>query len=210
MYQVAAPDQASALVDQLLEFNRPPWTYWASWTYATVESARAVGALDAAGRIAYDVLTAVYPVLDRHTDAGVGAQPGTSAEWWADDLARTTPLNETYGWGATTATLMLRHLLGFGPNPDASRVVFELAPALQGRLLAPGSYLGFANLHYRGATFDLGLSVGSGGHFTLRVTPGSPETVCVQGEEGRVPGDAIDGSMQYQIQNCQRYRVCIA
>jgi hypothetical protein len=126
----------------------PRLVYWASWTYTVVEAARAAGAFEVTGRIAYDVLASVYPTLDRREDANVGARPGTSHEWRADDLSRTTVINETYGWGATTATLLLRHLFGFGPSQDTSRVAFELAPALQGELMTPGRCLGFANLHY--------------------------------------------------------------
>jgi hypothetical protein len=209
MYDVAAPEQAAALVSHLLEFNRPPWTYWASWTYTVVEAARAAGAFEVAGRIAYDVLASVYPTLDRREDANVGARPGTSHEWWADDLSRTTVLNETYGWGATTATLLLRHLFGFGPSQDTSRVAFELAPALQSELMTPDRCLGFANLHYRGATLDLELVVGSRGALIAKLTPGSPATVSVAGDKGYVPVGAVGQSAVFQIDNGHRYLVAI-
>jgi hypothetical protein len=190
MYDVAAPEQAAALVSRLLEFNRPPWTYWASWTYTVVEAARAARAFEVAGRIAYDVLASAYRTLDRREDAHVGARPGTSHEWWADDLSRTTMFNETYGWGATTATLLLRHLFGFSPSQDTSRIAFELAPALQGELMTVGRCLGFANLHYRGAMLDL-------------------ELVVVAGDKGYVPVGAVGQSAVIQIENGHRYLVVI-
>jgi len=210
MYDVATPEQAAVLASHLLEFNKPPWTCWASWTYTIVEAARAVGAFEVAGRIAHDVLASVYPRLDRREDADVGARPGTSHEWWPGDLSRTTVLNETYGWGATTATLLLRHLFGLGPSRGTGRVAFELAPSLQGELLRPGRRLGFANLHYRGVTFDLALEVGSGSMLTAQLTPGSPATVLVEGDEGSVEVRAVGASAIFQIRNGHRYFVTIA
>jgi len=210
LYGASTPEQAAALAPQLLGFNRPPWTYWASWTYTVVEAARAIGAHSVAGKIAHDILTSVYPRLDRREDANVGARPGTSHEWWPEDLAQSSAHNETYGWGATTATLLLRHLFGFSPDPDTGRVVFELAPSLYGDLLTTGRRLGFANLHYRGASFDLELEAGAGGLLTARLTPGSPVTVFVEENEGSVAVQALSQSAVFQIHNGLRYRVILS
>ena len=210
MYGVASAEQAEALSVHLMEFNRTPWRLWASWTYTIVEAARAVGAYGVAGRLACEVLSAVYPRLDRRDLADVGARPGTSCEWWPDDLSQTTVLNETYGWGATTATLLLRHVFGFGPAADTHEVVFELAPSLQGDLLTTGGQLGFANLHYRGVVFDMQLTVSSANELTVRLKLGFPGRVSVNGEEGPVPVHPAGGSVKFQIRNAHRYSVTVA
>lgn len=210
LYGVAAPDQAAGLVTQLLTYNQRPWTFWASWVYTVVEAARAIGAYGAAGRIAHNVLSSVYPRLDRREDADTGARPGTSHEWWPEDLSQTSALNETYGWGATTATLLLRHVFGFGPHQDTSRVAFELAPSLQDDLTTPGRTLGFANLHFRGVVFDLALEAGSGDALTARLTTNSPRKVIVEDDEGRPVRVHMDGALtSFQIRNSQRYIVTI-
>jgi hypothetical protein len=209
MYGVASPDQVAVLASKLLSFKRPPWTYWASWIYTVAEAARAVGAYETLGRIAHDVVASVYPRLDRREDANIGARPGTSYEWWSDNLSQTTVLNETYGWGATTATLLLRHLFGFGPGEDTRHMVFEWVPSLQGGLMTPGHRLGFANLHYRGANFDLELEVGSGDVLTARLRPGTPATIFVEGDEGQVPVRTVDESAIFALRNCHRYLVTL-
>lgn len=210
LYGVATPDQAAAVGAQLLTFDRPPWTLWASWAYIILEAARAVGAYSAAGRIALTVLSSVYPRLDRREEANIGARPGTSHEWWPADLSRTSILNETYGWGATTATLLLRHVFGFGPDQDTSRVAFELAPSLQDHLTPPGRTLGFANLRYRGAVFDLALEVGSGDLLTARLKSDAPIKVIVEGDEGAVRVQEDGSTAVFQIRNSQRYFVTLS
>lgn len=209
MYGVASREQAHSLSSQLSEFNRAPWSFWASWTYTIVEAARAVGAYGVAGRIAYEVLSSVYPRLDRRDQVDVGARPGTSCEWWPDDLTKTTVLNETYGWGATTATLLLRHVFGFGPSPDTENVTFELAPSLQGDLLTKGRQFGFANLRYRGLAFNLQLRVGSNHVLTALLELDFPGTISVEGEEGPVSVRRSDDGLLFEIRNTHCYQVTI-
>jgi hypothetical protein len=75
--------------------------------------------------------------------------------------------------------------------------------------MTPGRCLGFANLHYRGATLDLELVVGSGGALIAKLTPGSPATVSVAGDKGYVPVGAVGQSAVFQIDNGHRYLVAI-
>jgi hypothetical protein len=85
-----------------------------------------------------------------------------------------------------------------------------LAPALQGEFVTPGRCLGFANLHYREATFDLELEIGSGGMLTARLRPDCPVTVLVEGDEGPVEVRAVGASAVFYIRNGHRYFVTIA
>jgi len=205
LYGVASEEQAAALAARLPEFCRPPWAWWASWTYTVVEAARAVGAYAAAGDMAYRVLSSVYPTLDRRDGTDVGAQPGTSWEWWPDDHSRTSVANETYGWGATTATLLQRHLFGLGPVEDTGQTAFELAPALNDELLTPGRRLGFANLRYRGAVFDLDIQVDRDHRLTGRLTPTAGQPVSVEGDEGPVAVVRRQGAVTFPIENRRRH-----
>jgi hypothetical protein len=209
MYGVASPEQISALAARVGQFNTAPWTYWASWTYAVVEAARASGAYEVAGDIACSVLRTVYPRLDRRRNAAQGAQPGTSHEWWPDDASRTTALNETYGWGATTATLMLRHLFGFAPSEETSCVRFELAPALQGELNRPGRRFGFANLHYRGAKLAVELEPTSAERLTARLIVDPPSEIAVVGPDGPVHVVPEGETSILGLTNCRRYEVTV-
>ncbi len=84
-----------------------------------------------------------------------------------------------------------------------------MMPALQGSLLRPGHRLGFANLHYRGAAFDLELEVGSGSVLTARLTPASPIGVSVVDEAGPVAVDATGRSVLFPVRNGQRSLVSI-
>jgi hypothetical protein len=207
LYGIASEEQIVELAARLPEFRKPPWVWWASWTYTVTEAARAVGAYGAAGEMAYRVLSSVYPTLDRRRGAHVGALPGTSCEWWPDDHSQTSERNEAYGWGATTATLLLRHLFGFGPAEETDQITFELAPALCGDLLTPGRRLGFANLRYRDAVFDLELEVEGDDLLTGRVTPTAGQQVSVQDGQGSIAVRRVEGTFAFPIHNRQRYVV---
>ena len=81
--------------------------------------------------------------------------PGCAPEFWPEDWA-TYAGNDAYGWGATTANLLIRHLFGFKESRETDGWVAELTPALPDELLVqPGARYGMRNLSYRGLVFDL-------------------------------------------------------
>ena len=84
--------------------------------------------------------------------------PGSSPEFWPEDWS-TYAGGDAYGWGATTANLLIRHLFGFKESPATDGWVADLTPAFPTEMLHPGAEYGIENLNYRGQRFDLTYSV---------------------------------------------------
>lgn len=206
LYAVATPEQARALAPRLHHFLRPPYTWWPSWTFTLAEVARAAGEYQTAARLAHQVLSRVYPALDRREGADMGARPGTSREWWPDDLAQNTVHNECYGWGATTATLFLRHVLGFGPAETTEELAFELVPCLPPGLLRPGRRCGFANLHYRGTRLDLDYQADAAGLGARLVAAGAGKVVVTSGGQ-ELEVSRRDEGFRFRLQQGERHLV---
>ncbi len=137
----------------------PPWTCWPSWTVALVESAAAAGLYSGVGQLAFETVDRVYRVTTRR-DLGSLARPlpGSSPEFWPTDW-RTYGGSDAYGWGATTANLLIRHLFGFKESRLTDGWVVELAPAFPAALLEAGRRYGIRRLNYRGLNFDLAYTV---------------------------------------------------
>jgi hypothetical protein len=137
----------------------PPWTLWPSWTWSLVESAAAAGLYPVVGRLAFETIDRVYRVTTRRELGSLRRPlPGCSPEFWPEDW-RTYGGSDAYGWGATTANLLIRHLLGFKESRDTSGWVAELTPALPVELLQPGARYTLNRLNYRGRLLDLTCSV---------------------------------------------------
>ena len=168
----------------------PPWTLWPSWTWSIVESAAAAGLYAPVGELAFETIDRVYRATTRRDIASfVRPLPGSSPEFWPEDW-RTYCGSDAYGWGATTANLLIRHLFGFKESLETDGWVAELTPAFPGSMLQPGARYGVHNLIYRGRRFDLAYTVESdsllasidaedlhldrrlraGEHYTLRLT----------------------------------------
>lgn len=149
-YGMATPEQVAALASEIESYNRPPWTVWPSWAYVVLECATVAGFRDFASRMAYGILQRVYERQDRRDLSDfTHPLPGVSCEYWPDDPASFWG-SEGYGWGATTASFVVRQLFGFLESPRAGGCRFLLAPALPADLLAPGRWLGIQGLLYRG------------------------------------------------------------
>ncbi|MCA1647291.1 MAG: hypothetical protein LC797_18150, partial [Chloroflexi bacterium] len=138
---------------------RAPWTWWPSWTHALVESAAAAGLYAGLGQVAFDIVDRVYRVTTRR-DLGRLARPlpGSAPEFWPEDW-QTYGGSDAYGWGATTANLLIRHLFGFKESRQTDSWVAELTPALPAALLELGACYGIRSLNYRGLVFDLWYTV---------------------------------------------------
>jgi hypothetical protein len=136
-----------------------PWTLWPSWTWSLVESAAAAGLFSGIGDLAFEIIDRVYRVTTRR---GLGSLarplPGTSPEFWPSDW-RTYGSSDGYGWGATTANLLIRHLFGFKVSRATDGWVAELVPALPRAQMGQGDRFTIRRLSYRGLVFDLSYTV---------------------------------------------------
>jgi hypothetical protein len=101
----------------------------------------------------------VYAVTTRRDLSALGRPlPGSAPEFWPEDWS-TYDGHDGYGWGATTANLLLRHLFGVQETRDTRQWTARLAPALPTSLLVPGRHYAIRRLTYRGLTFDLAYTV---------------------------------------------------
>jgi hypothetical protein len=159
---VATPAQRRVLAEREVgRFLRSPWQAWPSWSWTLAEAAHALGRRDLAGQLSASILGRVYPENDRRlTRPDGGPLPGVAREWWPLDLARWQGAGEAYGWGGTTALLLLRHVFGFLPDDGPGNPPrFTLAPALPPDMLMPGCVYRLENLPYRGRHLDISYTV---------------------------------------------------
>jgi hypothetical protein len=125
------------------------------------------------GEIAAGIVDRVYRELDaREIGAPNHPTPGVAREFWPLDLD-TWASSEGYGWGANTASLLMRQVFGFfeeSPESDeylnpgapgwrASWLRFMLTPNLPPEFLTPGAVYRVANLPYRGVQISVGYRV---------------------------------------------------
>jgi hypothetical protein len=137
----------------------PPWTLWPSWTWSIVESAAAAGLYAATGELAFEIVDHVYRATTRRDlTAYDRPMPGCPPEFWPEDW-RSYGGSDAYGWGATTANLLIRHLFGIKESSATSGWVLDLTPAFPRSFLEPGSRYAMRGLNYRGRRFDLSYTV---------------------------------------------------
>jgi hypothetical protein len=175
-------EQRDGLGRELRHYTGPPWTLWASWSYLVLEAALLAGERALAGRVAAEIVGRVYDELDaREIASPAHPTPGVAREYWPLDLDSWASC-EGYGWGANTASLLMRQIFGFlegpyledlAPRADTTtdsaargpagwrvrRLQFRLAPSLPPALLVPGREYRVASLPYRGARLTLGYRV---------------------------------------------------
>ncbi len=114
--------------------------------------------------------------------------------------------HEVYGWGCTTAQILIRHLLGFQESADTSAVVFDLAPSIPKALLEAGRTYAIDNVHYRGVGFNLRYTIASDSELDTKIE-------WHKGRKCKVAGDGVanvanaDGATTFRIRNCTRCQV---
>ncbi len=145
--------------DEIWRHASPPWTLWPSWTWSLVESAAAAGEYARVGEIAFEIIDRVYRVTTRRELGSLRRpMPGSSPEFWPDDW-RTYAGSDAYGWGATTANLLIRHLFGFKESTELQDCVFDVTPAFPRSMLRVGARYAIRQLTYRGRRFDVSFTV---------------------------------------------------
>jgi hypothetical protein len=158
--------------DEVWRHAVPPWTLWPSWTWSLVESAAAARLYSGVGRLAFETIERVYRATTRRdVNSFARPLPGASPEFWPEDW-RTYTGSDAYGWGATTANLLIRHLFGFKESRETDGWVVELCPSFPDEMLEPGARYGVRNMNYRGLTFDLTYTVKSDGRLDGHLVAG--------------------------------------
>jgi hypothetical protein len=171
----------------------PPWTLWPSWTTVLVESAAAAGLFTAIGTLAFETIDRVYQVTTRRTlDSLSRPMPGCAPEFWPADW-RTYDGSDAYGWGATTATLLIRHLFGVKESRQTDCWSLHLVPALPDALLEPGRTYCIRHLNYRGLLFDLSYTVVPDGLLVAELDLGGQPRACSVNLDGE-PAEPVYAS----------------
>jgi hypothetical protein len=176
------------------------------------------------GRV-YDELDARQIADPRHPT------PGVAREYWPLDLD-TWASCEGYGWGANTASLLVRQVFGFQeglyfdasndyrglPDVDeaaraagwrAPSLSFELWPSLPDDFLVPGREYGLTNVPYRGGRLALGYRVGEAGALTLMIGANVPTRARVveAGTQREHVSDGDDDRHEVNGRNGEVYTV---
>lgn len=137
----------------------PPWTLWPSWTWSLVESGAAAGLYSGVGSLAFETIDRVYRATTRRElGSYTRPMPGSSPEYWPEDW-RSYGGSDAYGWGATTANLLIRHLFGFKESVTTDGWVADLTPAFPRSMLWLGARYSIRRMNYRGLRFDLTYTV---------------------------------------------------
>ncbi|MFN0074441.1 MAG: MGH1-like glycoside hydrolase domain-containing protein [Chloroflexota bacterium] len=153
--EIATSSQIAALRNEIRQHAVPPWTIWPSWCHVLAECASSVGLHELAGSIAGEVIDHVYRLTNRRSLAGIRRPtPGVAPEYWPKDL-RGWDASDAYGWGATTANLLLRHLCGLQESTDTSGWILNLTPAFPDVLQQAGARYVVRRFNYRGRIADV-------------------------------------------------------
>lgn len=207
---VLTGEQVRALRQEVRLHTTPPWTLWPSWCYVLAECAAASGMPQLAGEIAWSVLDRVYRRTDRRSlDDGATPTPGVAPEYWPTDW-HDFQASDAYGWGATTANLLLRHLFGLRESRETRRWSLDLAPALASGPGDVGRQYGVTRYQYRGMLLRLTYTVAVGRleaeleldaprRCTVR-TRGRPSVLVYQ-------SDTAAGRHRFDVRSGQRYRL---
>jgi hypothetical protein len=118
--------------------------------------------------MAYDISRRVYAENDRRDLTNfVRPMPGVAREYWPTDL-RQWDASEGYGWGATTASFVIRQLCGFYESEDPDGCGFRLAPRFP-RALIEDRELVLGPLPYRGRVLRLAYRASTGGWLEIDI-----------------------------------------
>ncbi len=165
-------------------FLTEPFNVWPSWNYVIMEAATEMGLQKISSEFSWQIVQRVYQENDRRTLDGIShPYPGSAREYWPIDPQRFKG-NDAYAWGAQTALLMIRHILGFRSSPITQQIAFELCPSLPFVLMETGKQYGIHGLHYRGLRLSVVYSPISAKEVEVELVVDPAIGLCVERPNG--------------------------
>jgi hypothetical protein len=210
--EIAQPEQVTALRNEIRQHAVLPWTMWPSWCHVLTECAAEVELHELAGSVSVEVIESVYRLTNRRSLAAIRRPtPGVSPEYWPRDV-RGWDASDGYGWGATTANLLIRHVCGLQESRETGGWILNLTPAFMDRLQRPGARYVLKRFGYRGRHIDVVYTwVGP----TLDIELRLEEPLCCSVEET----EGIDGLLyrsrrpssrhEFRVTNGRRHRLVL-
>ncbi|MHB8647965.1 MAG: hypothetical protein ACYDAR_19460 [Thermomicrobiales bacterium] len=201
-------EQRAALRRELEHYDTAPWRWWPSWSGTLGEVAAALACDAWAARFVAKIVDRVYRENDRRTQRqDERPTPGGAREYWPESLGKFTG-NDTYGWGAETLPLVMRHIVGFREDDDGWRGLrFTLVPGL------PEDWRGtytLTNIQYRAVALDLTYTVADDGTMTAQIVSRPPLRCRVTTTDGTLLLDAPANSPAlFSVRNGERYAVTL-
>ena len=140
------------------------------------------------GRASGDVIRVHENIRMPHLPARLDYRiPGVSNEHWPVNYDRNYGGAESYGWGATLPTSMIRTLIGFRESKRENE--FSITPNLSDTLIFSGKTFGIKNLHYRSLNIDCRIGYEKGRQtLTLQIDSEEPVSVTVRNAKGKIVG----------------------
>lgn len=180
MLGVASEEQMPDLRKEIELYHRIPMTVWPSWCYVTAEAATSAGMHEFVSKMAYEVVDKVYRENDRRDQSEYRRPyPGNAREYWPADPKEFRG-SDVYAWGAHTATLLMRQIVGFRES-EADGWELVLCPALPDDWMSAGKRYVVKQIPYRGRLFSLEYEVGTdAGSVTVKLTLDEPADLEVE------------------------------
>jgi|LSQX01.3.fsa_nt_gb hypothetical protein len=208
LMNVASPEQIAAVQQEVALYGRVPITIWPSWTFVVAECASAVGLHEFVSHMSYGIIDRVYAENDRRSQHDyVRPTPGGAREYWPEDVT-TFKGSDAYAWGAQTATLLIRQIVGVQDAEETADYVFNLIPALPEKFLVPGSTYGISNFLYRGKHLNINYTVGSDRKLTLELVCPKPACVEIRYADGTIYASSQPQAVHVvSLDNYQKYQI---
>lgn len=160
LFDLCSEDQKAAMKKEIPLYGCEPFNVWPSWNFLFSEAASALKMYRFLSHFSWQIIERVYEENDNRVLEEGKPLPGTAREYWplSKDFFKG---NDAYGWGAQTATLLIRHILGIKSSQNTQEFVLSLCPNIPDPLMLNGKTFGIDHFPYRGVRFDIRYSIAS-------------------------------------------------
>jgi hypothetical protein len=202
-FDLMTAEQTEAMKQEILLYDRVPFNVWPSWNFVTMEAASKLNLNQFASEFAYKIIDRVYHENDRY-DLNISCPlPGHAREYWPVDL-KDYEGNHAYAWGAQTASMLIRQIIGIKASDNTMELEFILTPSIPKELMIHGKCYSINNFKYRNIKLDINYKILSSNTLELEIK--------VLGEDYNsiyINDKLLDDSFKIDILNFEKYKVII-